>query len=104
MEFCIVFITTENKKEADKISNFLVKKELAACVNIIDNIKSIYRWNNEIQRDKEYLLIVKTRNSLLSKLMKEVKEIHTYSCPEIISLPIQEGNPDYLRWIKDETK
>lgn len=103
MKYCVTFITTGAKREATSIANLLVEEKVAACVNIVDNINSVYRWQDEIQEDKEYLLIAKTRRSLLDKLIKKVNEIHTYSCPEIISFPIEEGNPNYLNWIKKNT-
>jgi len=100
----LILITCSNKTEAKKISNYLVKNKLAACVNIIYNIESSYWWKNKIETSKECLLIVKTLNTLVNKLIKEVKKIHTYTVPEIISLSITKGNKDYFNWIKDSLK
>ena len=104
MKFSAVYITTKNKTEAQKIANELVKAKLAACVNIIGKIDSIYRWEGKIESAKETLLIAKTKKTLVSKLIKKVKKIHSYSCPCIVSLPISKGNLDYLKWIDQETK
>ena len=100
----IVYITAKNKKEAKKIGEGLVKARLAACVNIIGGMESIYRWEGKIERAKECVLIVKTRKTLVPPVIKKVKSLHSYSCPCIISLPISEGNKGYLKWIEGETK
>jgi len=100
----IVYITAKNKKEAKKIGEGLVKARLAACVNIIDGMESIYRWEGKIERAGECVLIAKTRKALVLPVIKKVKSLHSYSCPCIISLPILEGNKDYLKWIEGETK
>ena len=104
MKFVFIYITAKNKKEAEAIGRFLVKERLAACVNIIDKIESIYWWEGKIQEDKEVILIAKTKENLTDKLIKAVKQIHSYDCPCIIVLPIVGGNKDYFDWIKKETK
>lgn len=104
MNFCLVYITTKNKKEAFKISQALVKGKLAACVNIISPINSIYRWKGKIEKAREALLIVKTKKSLANKIIKKIKSIHSYECPEIIFSPIVGGSEDYLEWMRKETK
>ena len=100
----VVFITAANKKEAGKISSALVGKRLAACVNIIPPVYSIFRWQGKVDKGKEYLLIVKSRKSLLPKLIKLVKSLHSYKVPEIIALPIIGGNKDYLDWLDESTR
>ena len=99
-----VYITTKNKAEAERIGRALVQERLAACVNIIDGMNSIYRWEGKIQEDKEAVLIAKTKQSLVKKLTNRVKSLHSYSCPCIISLPILGGNKDYLDWLSKETR
>lgn len=99
MKYILVYITTKNKAEAKKIGKILVFSRLAACVNIIDKMNSIYWWNNKIEESKEAILIAKTSNFLFGKLVKKVKSIHSYSCPCIVALPIINGNKEYLKWI-----
>lgn len=104
MNFCFVYITTKNKKEAEKIGEALVKEKLAVCVNIISPVNSIYRWKGKIEKAREALLIVKTKKSLAKKIIKKVKSMHSYECPEIIFFSISGGSRDYLEWIKENTK
>jgi len=103
MKFSVIYITAKNKEEALKIGKELVETRLAACVNIIDNMKSIYRWQGRIEYDSEVIIIAKTKESLVKKLIDKVKSTHSYSCPCIVSLPISCGNKDYLDWIGKET-
>lgn len=100
----VVFVTVSGNKEAKKISEYLVGKKLAACVSIIPKISSIYWWKGKIEKSKELLLVVKTKKSIFQKLIREVKKLHSYTVPEIISLPITGGNKDYLKWININTK
>lgn len=104
MKFSFVYITAKDKEEARKIGKELVASSLAACVNIIDNMNSIYRWEGEIQDDNEAVLIAKTKESLVDELIEKVKSLHSYSCPCVISLPVLKGNKDYLSWLAKETK
>ncbi len=103
MNELVVFITASSEDEAAKISKALVESRLAGCVNIIKNIRSIYSWQGKIEDDKEFLMIAKTQKHLFNALMKKVKELHSYSVPEIIAMPIIEGSEDYLKWLKDVT-
>lgn len=103
MELILVYITTKDKQQARLIGKTLVEERLAACVNIIDGMQSIYWWEGAINEDNEAILIVKTRNSLLEKLTDRVKSLHTYTCPCIVAIPISGGNTDYLGWIKETT-
>jgi periplasmic divalent cation tolerance protein len=98
-EYAIVLITVGSLEEADKIAQALVERMLAACVNIIPSITSVYRWQDEVQRDSEVLLIVKSRRDVFEHLARCVKELHSYETPEIIALPIVAGDVDYLRWL-----
>jgi len=99
----VVFITASNEDEAAKIAKALVESKLAACVNIVRNIRSIYLWQGKIQDEPEVLMIVKTQKKLFSALSARVKELHSYTVPEIIALPIVEGSEDYLKWLKGVT-
>jgi periplasmic divalent cation tolerance protein len=102
--FLVVFCTVPNIKIAKKISKTLVEEKLAACSNILPGLKSIYNWQNEIQSDNEYLLIIKTTEEMFEKLEIRIKNIHPYEVPEIIALPIIKGNSEYLNWIKNNVK
>jgi periplasmic divalent cation tolerance protein len=100
-KYLICFVTTSNLDEANKIAKALVSKKLAACVNIIDPIKSIYTWKKKLCEDKECLLIIKTKQILANKLKKEIKKLHSYEVPEIIALEIKNGLKSYLDWIDE---
>lgn len=100
----IIFITCANNKEAKQIATSLVKNRLAACVNIVDKIDSIFWWQGKIDRAKEVLLIIKSKKSKLVKIVKLVKSLHSYAVPEIIALPIIAGNKEYLEWIDESTR
>lgn len=102
-DFIVVFITSPKFEEAKIIAKTLVEKKLSACVNIIPEITSIYHWEGKICEDNEILLIVKTTKEKYPLLEEEVKRLHSYSVPEIISLPIIEGSKSYLEWVKKET-
>ena len=99
----IVFVTCGSEEEAEKIANSLVDERLAACVNIISPIRSIYRWEGKIWDEKEWLLIIKTQKRRFAELEKKVKSLHSYSVPEIIALPIAEGSTAYLKWLEEMT-
>jgi periplasmic divalent cation tolerance protein len=101
--YLVVFITTSSYEEARKIADTLVDRKKAACVNIIPKVNSLFRWKGKIEEAEESLMVVKTRAELFSEVVSLVKSIHSYEVPEIIALPIVEGNPDYLEWLKKET-
>lgn len=100
-EHCIIYITAGSKEEADKLSRGLVEEKLAFCVNAVPGIQSTYQWEGKIHVDDEILLIVKTRQDRYEALERWVKQNHSYDVPEIISLPIQKGLPEYLQAIDD---
>lgn len=101
--YIVVFITTASPEEAETVAYTLVKEKLAACVNIVSPIKSIYTWQGKVEEATECLLIAKTTTPLFQLLKKRVKELHSYEVPEIISLPLLSGEEDYLRWIEEVT-
>ena len=100
----VVFVTCGSEEEALKIANALVEEHLAACVNLVSPVRSIYRWEGKIWDEKEWLLIIKTQKQRFEELEKKVKSLHSYSVPEIISLPIVEGSSSYLNWLEEMTK
>jgi len=101
--YLVVFITTSSYEEARKIADALVDRKKAACVNIVPRVNSLFRWKGKIEEAEESLMVVKTRAELFPDVVSLVKSIHSYEVPEIIALPIVEGNPDYLEWLKKET-
>lgn len=100
----IVVLITTPKGEGSKIARRLVERRLAACVNVLGGLKSYYWWKGELVEDSEELLVVKTTDSALKELVSEVREIHPYTVPEIISLRIEGGNEAYLDWVREEVR
>ncbi|XP_058088030.1 protein CutA, chloroplastic isoform X3 [Magnolia sinica] len=100
----VVYVTVPNKEAGKKLAGSIIKEKLAACVNRVPGIESVYWWEGEIQTDSEELLIIKTRESLLEALTEHVKANHEYDLPEVISMPITGGNIKYLEWIKSSTR
>ncbi|MCJ7807641.1 MAG: divalent-cation tolerance protein CutA [Dehalococcoidia bacterium] len=103
LEHVVVFITAATADEARSISNILVSRRKAACVNIVPQVNSMFWWQGKIECADEALLIAKTKATLLEELIELVKQNHSYDVPEIIALPIIGGNRDYLQWLDDET-
>jgi periplasmic divalent cation tolerance protein len=103
-ESIVVLVTCGSEEEATKIANSLVEERIAACVSIISPVRSIYRWEGKIWDEKEWVLIIKTQKKRFEDLEKKVKSLHSYSVPEIIGLPIVEGNPAYLKWLEEMTQ
>ncbi|XP_055957292.1 protein CutA homolog [Patella vulgata] len=97
----MAFITVPDMEVAKQLSHGIVKEKLAACVNIIPGITSVYEWENEINEDKELLLMVKTHTSKVDSLSEYVRHNHPYDVAEVISSKIDNGNPPYLKWISD---
>lgn len=104
MTYCIVNCTTSNKKNALEIAKYLVEKKLAACINIVPNITSVYRWEGYITEEEEFMLVIKTQKKLYKKLEAAILEKHEYTLPEIVAIPVETGYDKYLKWVKDETK
>jgi periplasmic divalent cation tolerance protein len=103
-ENVVIFITTGTDEEAHKVAEALLKNKDAACVNIVPRIRSLFWWQDKLDSAQESLLIVKSKASLLSEIVRLVKQVHSYDVPEVIALPIIGGNPDYLDWIGKEVK
>ncbi len=104
MDARFVYITTGTADEARAIGRALVESRLAACVNILEGMCSLYWWEGKVAEGRETVLIAKTRRGLVEKLTARVKEMHSASCPCVVALPILAGNPEFLRWIETETE
>ena len=100
MTFNIVFVTVGNRQEAEKIVRTLLEERLVACGNIIDNVSSLFWWQDKIEEEKEVLVIMKSHLSLFKRLSERVVELHSYDVPEILALPIVDGSQAYLDWMK----
>ena len=98
-----IFTTTGTEEHALSIARALVSERLAACVNIIGPIRSVYRWRDAIEDDREFLLLIKTRATLYVKVELRVRELHTYEVPEVLSMSLDRGSPPYLKWLLDST-
>ena len=101
-EFIVVFVTVSSSDEADRLAHALVEERLAACVNRIGSVQSVYRWQGQVEQSSEELLVIKTKRELFDRLKKRVQELHSYSVPEIIALPILKGNESYLQWLGEQ--
>jgi len=102
--YVVVLITTPSKEEAERIARDLLSKKLAACVNMVSDVKSLFWWEEKIDEANESLLVIKTRLDQMKELIESVKQIHSYTVPEIIALPIITGNTRYLEWINQTIK
>ena len=100
--YIVVLITAKDAEEAQKLAKALLKRRQAACVNILPEVNSYFWWQDKLDSAKESMLVIKTKESLLSDIIKSVKKLHSYAVPEIIALPIIGGNEDYLEWIDHE--
>ena len=100
----VTFVTCANRKQAERIAGKLVEERLAACVNIVPGVTSIYRWEGKIQKGKEVLLIIKSIRACAVKLAKRVKDLHSYSVPEVVTFSVDSGLLPYLAWVKKEVK
>ncbi len=100
----IVFMTAANHDEAERIARSLVEKRLAACVQILPEIRSLYWWEGRVCDESEILFTAKTTDACFDELVEEVKRLHSYRVPEIVFVPIAHAAPDYLRWIAEVTK
>ena len=101
-ERLVVLMTAGSREEADKIANALVTEMLAACVNVLPGVTSVYRWEGTVQRDQEWLLVAKSTRQVLDDLVRCVQALHSYDLPEIIALPVVGGSEAYLRWVDGE--
>ena len=102
--YITILASVSSCKEAEKIADVLVDAKLAACVSILQNIKSIYKWQGKKVRSKEILLFIKSKEDKFKQIAEKIKSLHSYQVPEIIALPIIKGSKDYLDWIKQTVK
>jgi periplasmic divalent cation tolerance protein len=97
----VVFMTASSGEEAARLADMLVGAKLAACVQILPEMESVYRWEGKIERQPEILLLAKTTKAKFDDLEREVRALHSYDTPEIIAVPVLAGSPAYLEWLKD---
>lgn len=100
----IVLSTAGSESEARKIAHHLVEHQLAACVNIVSQIESIYRWKEKVESSKEWLLIIKTSADRCPEVLDAIRELHSYELPECVALAIEDGSSAYLEWLADSLK
>ena len=103
MTYVIAYVTARDMEEAKRIGETIVREKLAACANIIPSMESIYWWKGNIENDKETVILLKTKKLLAGKLIKRVKELHSYETPCVDIIPVAQGNKDYFRWIEEVT-
>jgi periplasmic divalent cation tolerance protein len=103
-EAVMAMTTTNTEREAKKLASLIVDARLAACVQIVPKIHSIYRWEGQIHDDQEYLLLIKTGQELIEKLKRLMEKNHSYEVPEFLVVPIVDGTENYLEWMSDVTK
>lgn len=100
----LVYATAANADEAKKIAFLLVDQKLAACVNILPEARSVYRWEGKVQEAGEIVMIIKTTDARLKDLEKTFLSLHSYTCPALVAVPIEKGFDKYLEWIRDNTR
>ncbi len=101
MSFIQIMTTTETKEQADVIARRLVEDKLAACVQVAGGVESFYSWKGKVERSREFLCLIKTREDLFTRVTAVIKTLHSYEVPEIIAVPIIDGDRDYLVWLTD---
>ena len=100
----VVFLTAPSGEEATRLADLLINAHLAACVQILPEMESVYRWQGQIERQSEILLIVKTTAGKFAELEREVRALHSYETPEIVAVPIVAGSQPYLDWLTESVK
>ena len=103
-EYCVVFVTAESENEARTVAAAVLEERLAACVNIVPAVRSLYWWDGKIQDDAEVLCIMKTTMNRFDELVRTVRRAHSYDVPEVVALPVQDGSEPYLKWIDENVK
>lgn len=104
MRETITFVTCRNVREGRRIAEALVRERLAACVNLVPGIVSVYTWEGKLERSRECMLLIKSRGDLARPLERRVRELHSYRVPEIISVRITSGSREYLRWVRSSLR
>jgi periplasmic divalent cation tolerance protein len=100
----LVLTTAGNENEAQKIARGLVEGKLAACVNIVPRIQSVYRWEGKLETSEEYLLLIKTTSDRIAEVQAAVRELHSYELPEFVVISIEGGSEEYLNWIEESVR
>lgn len=103
MSHSLIYVTAPDRQAALKIARVLVEERLIACANVLDGATSLYWWEGRVQEEQEAVLIAKTGSDAVAAVIDKVKEIHDYSCPCVVAVPIAAGNPAFLDWISAET-
>jgi periplasmic divalent cation tolerance protein len=98
----VVLSTCGSPEEGQRLAHALVEKRVAACVNIIPGMRSVYRWKDVVEEEEEVLLVIKTSRALLAELRTEIERLHSYEVPEVIALPVVDGSEGYLAWLDRE--
>ncbi len=104
LDSVVILVTAPTREEAQKIAHLLLERRKVACVNIVPMVDSIFWWQGQLDSAQEALLLMKTRVALIEGVVELVKQVHSYSTPEVIALPILSGNADYLKWVQEETR
>lgn len=104
MDIIVIYCTVPDKKIAKDITKVLMKHKLAACVSMVENVRSVFSWDGEICEEKEILMMIKTRRANYGKIKLVIEDLHSYTVPEIIALPIVDCSEDYLKWLVKETE
>lgn len=99
----VVFVTTASEEEACKIAHELVEKRLVACANIVGAVRSVFSWEGKVADEQEALMILKSHADRFNELSSKIKSLHSYSVPEVIAIPISQGLPEYLQWVRNMT-
>ena len=102
-EFALALTTVGSQEDGLRLARALIEEGLAACVNVVPGVTSVYRWKGEVQQDAERLLVIKTRAALFPRLQETVRRLHPYELPELILIPLTGGSADYLRWLGEGT-
>lgn len=100
----LAYVTVGHRAEAETIGRALVEERLAACVNILGPVQSLYRWQGELTQGEEVVLVAKTRRALGEALTERVKALHSYACPCVVFIDLAGGHPAFLDWVRDETR
>jgi periplasmic divalent cation tolerance protein len=98
----VVLSTCDSKEHAEQLAHHLIEKHLAACVNIVPGVNSVYRWKDKIESAEEWMLVIKSRRDVLPELRAEIEKLHTYEVPEVLTLSVIDGSERYLQWIDAE--
>jgi len=100
----IVLTTAGSEEEAGKIAEALIERSLAACINIVPKIRSVYRWRDKVESSEEWLLVIKTTEARIVELREAIRSLHSYELSEFVVINIEDGCPEYLKWLADSVK